>query len=667
VLFYFAYGRIAMKKFFASVSAVIVVCILSSYVFSAGFAERIQVLKDVSGVDVNGKKLDTQAFRYDGEVYAPVGDIAGALGAKYTWDQKTGAVSITAASVRTINISYPGTVDALDPRLKLDVIGVDAGAVDAFRFENKGKSTDARLSFEDGMLVITPGSWLDYNTDYQLKLFMNNGDRYIIKLRTGGLPKLTADNKQKIIFVPADPSKGFNYPYYLILPRKLSVDLNKGKKTYLLVEPHNTGKVGDDLEFHINEALTIAQGNSAQIADALGVPRIVPILVRPESKIMDQWVYTHALSRNTIILDDLKKQAGTYDEVFEPMSRVDRQVASMIKHAIGLLRKDGWKMEDKVFMWGFSASGDFVNRFSFLYPELVRAAIFSGFPIAPVSKEGGYNMIYPLGTYDYKQITGKDFSIAAYNSVARLGYIGSVDNNDPTILDTPYEREIVDKLLSLKEYPDKWEKMKKIYAKSGGEAQANVYIGASHETFYKGMTQDYLNFSKANRDSDKPVYVKPSDPAGTLTDIYSKNVIEMKKEPFSYDKTTITEAFWYGTVPKTLPDSFTDWYVRETGKNVNKGILMISIYEWDPGNPDQMGERIRKVSGKLTLKAKGYKDIVVEMNGGSMTSGKGDAQLYFAYVHNPDDIVPGVKYTITDTTGHWKVMDGVYAELPAGK
>jgi hypothetical protein len=655
-----------VKKFLVSVSAVLIICILSAYAISAGFKENIEIHRDVSGVDVNGKKLDTEAFRYDGEVYAPVGDIAGALGAKYKWDQKSGTVDITMEpSARTIYINYPGTVDALDPMLELDAIEADVDAIDAFRLEKKGNVVNAQLGFENDMLVITPGGWLDYNTDYHLKLFMNDGNRIIIEFRTVGLPKLTADNKQRIIYVPADPSKGFNYPYYMVLPRKISVNLNKGKKNYLFVEPHNTGKVGDDLEFHINEALTVAQGNSAQIADALGLPRIVPILVRPETRIMDQWVYTHALSRNVIILDELKKQAGTYDEVFEPMSRVDKQVANMIKHAIGLLRKDGWKMEDKVFMWGFSASGDFVSRFSFLYPELVKAACFSGFPVPPVKTEGGYNMIYPLGTYDYKQITGKEFDLKAYNNVARLGYMGSADNNEVCILDTPYEREIVENLLSLIEYPDKWEKLKKIFAKSGGEAQANIYIGAGHETFYKGMTQDYLNFYKANRESDKPVYVKPSDPATTLTDIYSKSVTEMKKEPFSYNTTTITEAFWYGTVPRTLPDNFTDWYVREMGTTVKKEILFISIYEWDHGNADQMGERIRRVKGRLTLKAKGHKDIIVEMNGDSITSGMGDAQIYFAYVQNPDDIVPGVKYTITDATGHWKVIDGAYAELPA--
>ena len=174
----------------------------------------------------------------------------------------------------------------------------------------------------------------------------------------------------------------------------------------------------------------------------------------------------------------MKKEAGQYAEVFEPMDRVDRQVANMIKHANENLRKSGWKMEDKVFFWGFSASGDFANRFSFLYPEMVKAACFSGYPVFPIKKEQKYNMIYPLGAYDYKKITGKEFSLKAYNSVARLGYVGSADNNDPAILDTPYEQEIQTKLLSLIEYPDKWNKATKIFKKSGGQAQTNVYIGA---------------------------------------------------------------------------------------------------------------------------------------------------------------------------------------------
>lgn len=654
-----------MKKHGIIIAIVLILCMIPSIAFSADLLEKIEVYKNYARIVVNGNPLNSQTFLYGNSQYAPVREVAEALGAKLTHDSNSKTLNITsAANSTTSELTYAQLVDVYDPIIKTDSFNINPDSVDGFKLEKNGIKTDVQLSFESGLIRITPQTWMDYNSDYSLKLFINNGNRLIIKFRTGGLPKLIPEGGRKIILVPADPSKGFNYPYYMVLPKKINVDKNKGKKNYLFVETHNTGKVSDDLTFHINEAYTVAEGNSAKIADELGLPRIVPIIVRPQSTIYNQMVYTHALSRNSIILDELKKQAGVYNEVFNGMDRVDRQVVNMIKHANEYLRQSGWQMEDKIFMWGFSASGDFTNRFSFLYPELVKAACFSGFPVLPVMQESGYNMIYPLGAYDYKNITGKNFSLDEYNSVARLGYVGSADTNDPCILDTPYEQQIVNELLAVREYPDKWPKAKKIFEKSGGQAQASVYIGAGHETFYKGMTKDYMNFFTANRESEKPVYVKPSDPANTLTDIYSNNVIEVKNAPFSYDKTTITEAFWSGTVPKTLPKGFIDWYKSLDTYKYKDHELLISIDEWDNNNEDQMGERIRKVGGRLLLQAKGYKDLRLVITEGSMTNGDGSAQVYFAYIENVEDIVSNVKYNIVDSSGHWIVADGVYVERP---
>ena len=390
----------------------------------------------------------------------------------------------------------------------------------------------------------------------------------------------------------------------------------------MFVETHNTGKVSDDYDFHIIEALMIAEGNSASIADQLGLPRIVPILVRPMSKLGQDYIYTHALTRPSIYLEQLKEKVGTYPEVFEVMDRVDLQVDNMIEHANTYLEANGWDMEDKIFMWGFSASGDFTNRFAFLHPDRVKAACFGGFPILPMAKAGGYDLIYPFGTYDYKTITGKDFDIEAYNSVAKLGYIGSVDFNNPILNDdlfTQVEKDIINGILAVQEYPARWEKMSALYKESGGEAQASVYIGAAHEVFYKGMSRDYLNFYMANRVSDGPVYVQPSDPSTTLTEIYSDDIVEVEIEPFSYDKTTINEAFWSGTLPKNVSDDFINFFKTTEGIVFRSNMMFISISEWDSTkNSAQMDERLNQVGRNLTLKASGYKDIRIELSG-SMT------------------------------------------------
>lgn len=650
-----------MKKLKLLAFLILIFSVMPITTYSASIKEKIEVQKDYAAIEVDGKRLKSKTYLYEDTQYAPIDEVAHALGGKVVWEENSKVLKITSSQSNNIELSYKTAVDYYEPVISGEDYNFDPDTIEAYTLMKKNEKIDAVVSFEKNRINITPHTWMDLNTNYTLKLFINNGNRVSINFKTSGLPKLVSEMGQKIIFVPPQPDKGFNYPYYLVLPKKNNVDKNKGKKNYLFVETHNTGKVGDDMRFHIEEAYTVAENGSNYVADKLGLPRIVPILVRPESQINNQWVYTHALSRNTIFLEDMKKEAGQYAEVFEPMDRVDRQVANMIKHANENLRKSGWKMEDKVFFWGFSASGDFANRFSFLYPEMVKAACFSGYPVFPIKKEQKYNMIYPLGAYDYKKITGKEFSLKAYNSVARLGYVGSADNNDPAILDTPYEQEIQTKLLSLIEYPDKWNKATKIFKKSGGQAQTNVYIGAGHEPYYKGMTQDYINFFSANRDSKTPVYVKPSDPKNTLTEIFSKNVKEMKTPKFSYDKTTIIEAFWSGTTPKTMPKSMAEW-VKENHPYDDRS-LFFSIEEWQHGNHDQMDERIKKVSGEFILRAKGHKDIKVVCTG-STSNGTGNAQAYSLYVMNPQDMVSGVKYEIIDKTGHWIVCDGVYVERP---
>lgn len=648
------------------VIAVVILLFVTTIINAGNMKELIEVYKNYASIIIDGRDSKLKTLQYDDTQYAPVKDIVEAMGAKYEWNSETKTVSIKTEITEIIN--YSQKVDIMEPQLSINSFEINTSNIDAYKLERNGEKIEVQLEIEDGVIRLNIDTWLDYDTDYTLKLFMNDGSRKIIKFKTSGLPKLELGNQRKIIYVPAMPDKGFNYPYYLVLPKKVNVVKNSGQKNYLFVEPHNTGKANDDISFHIKEAYQVAEGNSASTADELGLPRIVPIFVRPRTPIYDnQFVYTHALSRQTIYLEELKKEAGTYDEVFKPMDRIDKQLIKMIEHANKYLSDNGWEMEKKIFMWGFSASGDFVSRFSFLYPDMVKAVCFGGHPIFPIAEEKGFDLIYPFGTRDYKKITGREFDLEAYNNVAKLGYAGSEDyQDDPLQYSDLYvsqeERNIVKNLLRLNKYPEGWKVMGDIFKGSGGEAQVNIYLGAGHEVYYKGMTQDYLNFYKANRNSDKPVYVKPSDPDNTITYIYSDSVIEMKPEPFSYDKTTIVDAFWSGTISKNLPKSFTDWFKTSDLYNYHKDIFLISIAEWDyNNNHDQMDERIKEVGETLTLKAKGYKDLKVKLRG-SMTSG--EVNLYVAFVENPQDMVSGVKYKIYDSTGHWIIMDDVYVERP---
>ena len=72
-----------------------------------------------------------------------------------------------------------------------------------------------------------------------------------------------------IIKIEANPKQGFNYPYYLRIPK----GLNKDKTQYLLVQTNNTG-VNDTLLFHEKETYSQILHNSlgSSLCKNLNIP-----------------------------------------------------------------------------------------------------------------------------------------------------------------------------------------------------------------------------------------------------------------------------------------------------------------------------------------------------------------------------------------------------------
>ena len=58
------------------------------------------------------------------------------------------------------------------------------------------------------------------------------------------------------------------------------------------------------------------------------------------------------------------------------LERIDLQLLKMIDDARERFAARGINLDSKVFLWGFSASGQFVSRFVMLHPDRVKAASF---------------------------------------------------------------------------------------------------------------------------------------------------------------------------------------------------------------------------------------------------------------------------------------------------
>ena len=279
------------------------------------------------------------------------------------------------------------------------------------------------------------------------------------------------------------PEKGFSYPYYLFTP----ASPESGNTQTLLVIPNNTGKTSDDLNDHeANVKGKMAQ--AAFIFGRLGTPVLVPVFPRPQK----EWkIYTHALDRDTLTTD------------LKEYSRLDLQLAAMIRDARTRLASTGSTVGEKVLMYGFSASAMFANRFAFLHPDLVKAAAVGspgGWPIAPAGKFKGTELRYPLGIADLKSLTGHKTDRKELAKVAFFFFLGGEDDNDSLVFRDGYEEDDEKLAMELlgKSPVERWPVAESIYKDAGMNAVFKLYPGEGHRPS-KEMVEDVLSFLEKNK------------------------------------------------------------------------------------------------------------------------------------------------------------------------
>jgi hypothetical protein len=239
---------------------------------------------------------------------------------------------------------------------------------------------------------------------YKLKVKQNNFtgalafgfDNLIIK---------THLNENNFKRVQSSPESGFFWNYLLYIPDQI-------KHSKLLVVPNNTGYVTDNYDIHLEKAKSLIKYKST-LAQELGVPMIVPVFPRPESY---SEIYTHALDRASLLTD------------IDTLERLDIQLITMIDDCKHILSEKHIDVDDKIFLSGFSASGDFADRFSFLHPDLVEAVACGGSDtMVPMKSLRGIDLPYPLGVSDYYDMTGNNFDLDAISNINRFIYKGAQD------------------------------------------------------------------------------------------------------------------------------------------------------------------------------------------------------------------------------------------------
>lgn len=288
-------------------------------------------------------------------------------------------------------------------------------------------------------------------------------------------------NVDTVIKINPNPESGFNFPYYLRIPK----GLNQNEVQYLLVETNNTG-VNDTLLHHDREAYQQVIRNSlgSSICSKLKIPFLVPVFPRPAK---DWKIYTHAFDRDAAIINS------------GDMIRLDLQLIAMIENAKEVLKKNNITVKEKILMNGFSASGTFANRFTLIHPELVAGTACGGInaiSIFPLSNLKETELNYPIGTNDFEQLFGVKFNLEEFRKVPQFIYMGKNDNNDAVLFDDGYsesERKIIFDLLGKTMIPDRFSKCESIYIQSKVNSTFKVYQGIGHETD-KQVFDDVVDF-----------------------------------------------------------------------------------------------------------------------------------------------------------------------------
>ena len=310
----------------------------------------------------------------------------------------------------------------------------------------------------------------------------------------------------KVIVVKANPDKGFNFPYLLKTSKK-TLDAK-----YLIVESNNTGNQKTIKKMTSDAKKYLEWTFGSDIAKKLNYPLLMPVFPFATKEMekdlslseSQKWKYYFPqLDSDVLKIDNAK------------YTRIDLQLIAMINDARErLLKKNNQNINNKIIMIGFSSSSLFAARFTFLHPERVAVAVggsIGGLLPVPTNEINGTKLMYPIGSYDYESITGKQFNLEEYKKTPQFYWQGTKDKSNPFRKGaedlTDDEFEIVKKLfteglpfedkpVSLKVSTTMWKNSQKYINQVVGNVKFESPKGLGHE--YNPIINKSVEFIREN-------------------------------------------------------------------------------------------------------------------------------------------------------------------------
>ncbi len=286
-----------------------------------------------------------------------------------------------------------------------------------------GSISDANVSITKSIASITNAYDIPMGSTSKLYLLLKTGKIVTYSFSTDTKVKFDL-NSQRDYVIPANPSKGFYFPYFISF--KGSSNLADYKSTMMFDTSNNHLTFTNKEAFaQMKETIKYASHYIYDIGAKGNYITVMFVFPRPYQ---DSMLYTHALDRDTLTLTQEQSDALHRGNLV----RLDLQYLAVIKDAKAQVTANNKKVDDKVFLFGFSASADFATRFTLLHPEGVKGVVVNASPTMPFSSYNGVTLNYPLGIADLKSLVGTKFNVTAFKKVPQFWHSGSIDDNDGT-------------------------------------------------------------------------------------------------------------------------------------------------------------------------------------------------------------------------------------------
>jgi len=360
--------------------------------------------------------------------------------------------------------------------------------IDGVSIDRDGKFALVKTSIDKDEITVNTVEDLVHDATYNIRIYTKDGKRYVMPIKAKDNLNVNP-KKNNLVRISAKPSKGFNFPYYLYIP---SGAFTNKDTMHLLVEGNN-GYASDSFIIHDTSAKDIITNKNGlkYYADSLNVPSLVPIFPRFADHMNTP--YLRFLDRKSLLTDD------------EQIKRVDLQLTAMIKDAQNILSNLGIEVESKVSLVGLSTSAKFAQRYALLQPHMVKTMVVgytASITSFPFSEYKGTKLRYPIGTADYKEITGTEFDVEEYKKIAQFHYMGDRDTNDATQFRDCYEEEdaqTIWRLFGEDQLNGRFENTEKALKEMGfgDRIQFHMYKDLRHEKT-PNTIDDILKFLKAN-------------------------------------------------------------------------------------------------------------------------------------------------------------------------